>query len=59
MKKKYNNYEFNKLIITIMLTMLYYIYKMLLDIQHVLHQCPNIYIFRVKGIVRPKLISVT
>lgn len=32
---------------------------MLLDIQRVLHQCPNIYTFRVKRIVGPKLISVT
>lgn len=29
---------------------------MLLDIQRILHQCPNIYLFRM---VRSKLISVT
>ena len=32
---------------------------MLLDTQRVLHQCPNIYTFRAKRIVRPNLISVT
>lgn len=42
-----------------MIIMLYYIYKMLLDIQRILHQCPNIYLFRMKRMVRSKLISVT
>lgn len=42
-----------------MIIMLYYIYKMLLDIQPILHQCPNIYLFRMKQMVRSKLISVT
>lgn len=32
---------------------------MLLDIQRILHQCPNIYLFRMKRMVRSKLISVT